>query len=525
MNARSSRSALLVSMLLFALSPRAHAAPPAPPATPANAAPQPTAPAPAPQVFSEQVLVNVVNLDVYVADSKGHPITDLKREDFQVLEDGKPVEVTNFYNNAGGSTNANASPAAVAAAGKSRPEEQRLSLVVFVDDVNTEGQFRNRILESLTGFLQRELAPGDRVMLVRYQTSVDVRRSFTTDLGQIERDIAALEKLSAHGHDEEIFRQANEEIREASAISFGTGCDQALEQTVKTYADSQNHLLDSALRALDSVVSAIAPVPGRKAVLYVGDGFSANPGSTGFQKLASCLKGTVISGFVSARTYDSRARFDEVTGHASRNRVAFYTMETSAHDATGLEARDDVDNQESLRRLAEGTGGRAILEVSDPRLALSLLADDLGNYYSLGYRPTRAADGVDHKIEVKVKRSGAHARYRPWYRDKPQGEVVAERTAAAMLYGFEDNPLGASVEIGRQVPQGDLFVVPVRLHVPFAKLTLLPRDGARVGHVRFFVVASGNGTITPVRSSEADIRSPTPRPPRPSAMTTCTRCG
>jgi hypothetical protein len=86
--------------------------------------------------------------------------------------------------------------------------------------------------------------------------------------------------------------------------------------------------------------------------------------------------------------------------------------------------------------------------------------------------------------------------------------VVAERTAAAMLYGFEDNPLGASIEIGRQVAQGDLFVVPVRLHVPLAKLTLLPRDGARVGHVRFFVVASGNGTITPVRSSEADIRIP-----------------
>ncbi len=499
---RSSRSpratSALSALLLFGWTAPRLAAQTPPPAPPAQ-----------PQVFSEQVEVNVVNLDVYVADAKGHPITDLKREDFQVLEDGKPVEVTNFYTLASGdSAGAKAAPASPVAAANPRPEEQRLSLVVFVDDVNTDAQGRNRVLESLTGFLRRELAPGDRVMLVRYQSSVDVRRPFTTDLGQIEKDITALETLSAHGAEQDTVRNDLAELKADAAEAFGGGCDQALEQTVKAYADSQNHLLDSTLRALDSVVSAIAPVPGRKAVLYVGDGVSANPGAAGFQRMGACFKGTTTSGYLSARTYDSRHKFDEVTGHASRNRVAFYTMETSAHTAAGNLVRDDVENQETLRRLAEGTGGRAILEVSDPRLALSLLADDLGNYYSLGYRPTRAADGVDHKIEVKVKRSGAHARYRPWYHDKPQGEVVAERTAAAMLYGFEDNPLGASIEIGHQVAQGDLFVVPVRLHVPFAKLTLLPRDGARVGHVRFFVVASGNGTITPVRSSEADIRIP-----------------
>src|SRR5262249_32482771 len=160
--------------------------------------------------------------------------------------------------------------------------------------------------------------------------------------------------------------------------------------------------------------------------LYVGDGVSANPGFEMFQRLGTCAN----SGFISARTYDTRTKFNDVTGHASRNRVAFYTLETTANQAGGLAARDRVENrQESMRRLGEGGGGRAMLDVPAPSRALSLLSNDLGNYYSLGYRPPRGADGIDHKIEVKVAKKGAIARYRQWYRDKPQVEVVADRTA------------------------------------------------------------------------------------------------
>ena len=47
--------------------------------------------------FSEQVEVNVVNLEVFATDRNGQPVTDLKPEDFTVLEDGRPVPVTNFF--------------------------------------------------------------------------------------------------------------------------------------------------------------------------------------------------------------------------------------------------------------------------------------------------------------------------------------------------------------------------------------------------------------------------------------------
>src|SRR5688572_25929801 len=52
--------------------------------------------------FFESIDVNVVNVEVYVTDKQGRRVQGLTRDDFQVLEDGKPVEITNFYAVSGG---------------------------------------------------------------------------------------------------------------------------------------------------------------------------------------------------------------------------------------------------------------------------------------------------------------------------------------------------------------------------------------------------------------------------------------
>lgn len=54
--------------------------------------------------FFEEIEVNVVNVEVFVTDKKGNPVTDLTAEDFEILEDGKPVTITNFYASRGVAT-------------------------------------------------------------------------------------------------------------------------------------------------------------------------------------------------------------------------------------------------------------------------------------------------------------------------------------------------------------------------------------------------------------------------------------
>ena len=67
-------------------------------ATPVGSQPPATAPPPSADTsFREVIDVNVVNLTVRVTDKEGRPVKGLGRGDFEILEDGKPVEIANFY--------------------------------------------------------------------------------------------------------------------------------------------------------------------------------------------------------------------------------------------------------------------------------------------------------------------------------------------------------------------------------------------------------------------------------------------
>jgi VWFA-related protein len=449
------------------------------------------------EVFSEAIEVSVVSLDVFVTDRKGKPLTGLTKEDFEVYEDGKPVEITNFY--ADGRPEPRAAPA-------SRPEDQKLHLVVFVDDVNMEPQGRLRILDRLPDFLGRGLTPGDKVMLVRFNQALEIRRSFTTDLDQIRTDIAALGQLSSDAKKyEESRNHAIEDIINAIEVHGGWG--PPAESRIQSWAERETMAVSASLDALNAVVGWLAGVPGRKAILYVSDGLPLVPGDDLYY-WASLRSGYRAGQRISAlgtMSNDLSKRFREVTARASRNRVAFYPIEAygvRTVRGTALQEATVTSRQNGLRFLADDTGGRAMLNAADPGAAFRLMEEDLAAYYSLGYQPQREGDEREHKVEVEVKVKGARVRHRQWYRDKTLGESVAERTLAVMRFGPEDNPLEAKLEIGEQKAKEGGVLVPVRVRLPLSKLYLTPREGSRTGSLRLFVVASGAGTVTPVRETE-----------------------
>jgi hypothetical protein len=216
---------------------------------------------------------------------------------------------------------------------------------------------------------------------------------------------------------------------------------------------------------------------------------------------------------MNAGTYDASELFRRVTSKASRNRVAIFPIEAMGARwvrGTRLQEARIQNRQNGLTFLAEETGGRTMFNVSQAGAALRTMASDLSSYYSIGYQPQRVGDDREHKVEVKVKRKGLTARYRRWYQDKPVSEAIADRTAATMAFGAEENPLGAALEIGQQTPatpEMTAFVVPLRVRIPLGKLYLEPKgagpngEGLREGRLRLFVVASGDNTVTPVRET------------------------
>lgn len=459
------------------------------------------------ETFADEIEVSLVNLEVVVTDRKGKSVSGLGREDFQVLEDGKPVEITNFYAEIGSGT------AGIAGTDEPRSLDQRLSLVVFVDDYNTEQESRNSILDGLKDFLGNSLSPGDQVMVVRFGRSLEVRKPFTTDVGAVLSEVEVIRKLASNLASRESSRDHQIEVV-IDALSVG-GWGASAEARIREYAEVETSYVAASLSALETVVGWLGGLPGRKALLYVSDGLPAVPGEDLFiwaEARSGFKSGQRISG-MNAGTYDASELFRRVTSKASRNRVAIYPIEAVGARwvrGTRLQEARIQNRQNGLTFLAEETGGRTMFNVSQAGAALRTMAADLSTYYSIGYRPQRAADDREHKIEVKVKGKGLSARYRRWYQDKSLGEAIAERTAATMVFGAEENPLGAELEIGQQTPatsEMTAFVVPLRVKVPLGKLYLEPKGAGpkgeqlREGRLRLFVVASGGETVTPVRET------------------------
>jgi VWFA-related protein len=538
----------LSALLLVAWTPAFSASPPAEPS------------------FGEAVEVNVVNVDVYATDKSGHRITGLDKGDFELLEDGKRVAISNFEVVVASAPQAGGVPAGSAPPGAAVTLEDPLNLVVYFDDFNIRPPHRARVLKQLTEFLAHQLAPGDRVMLVTEDLGLNVRVPFTSDPAAVAKGLREIGTLSAHGDEGDRDRaQAFRSIMTIQQASLADPvdpipCPQNIVTPARSYATSRRHEVLRTISGLTVLVNSLSGVPGRKALLHVSDGLPLNPGEELFQLLLELCGGLGSSGLGSAKkigddpdpsaTYDARSigpqayqaasqammdaqgysvakNLQALAAHANAQRVTLYTLQasglqgTAAADASAgpedrlLQAPSigtslRTNHQSSLQLLAEETGGRSILDANDVLPDLARMKEDFSSFYSLGFTPAHASDGREHKIEVRARRPGVRLRYRQSYRDKPALEKVVDRTLAALYYDMEDNPLGIAVEIGDITPAEDgQYAVPVRLKIPLFKLAILNRDDAFQGKLRLLVATrDAAGGTSPMRQVEVPLNIP-----------------
>lgn len=117
--------------------------------------------------------------------------------------------------------------------------------------------------------------------------------------------------------------------------------------------------------------------------------------------------------------YDTRsaASIDKALGAAFAAGVTIYTVDMSARETSSAQARAQAAGV--LRHYAQKSGGRYISTPGGQALreAFSSILEELGNQYTLAYRPSnRARDGRWREIEVKLARAELTARTRKRYR-------------------------------------------------------------------------------------------------------------
>lgn len=476
----------------------------------------PTSSVEIPSPATGPMATELVFLEVHAKSATGEAVLGLSRDDFQVLEDGVPVEVTSFDAVEGGrrmqdedwlieglETQVTSLPVASS-------EPQSHHILLYVDDANLSAFHRNRLFVPLADFLGRRVAQGDQVMVVSFDGSLTVRQPFTTDAEALLETLIGMSSVPVvdrgpHARNTEL----------AAAIAdlerlHGTGgkgpsqpCSRRLVSLAESQARAAAEELRRTLDALGRLVDSLVGLPGRKSLLYLSDGLPLAPGKEAYRLLEQTCGGQ--GGGPKLAGFDARAAYRELTVRANTSRVSLFTLEASGPRDGGRESL-----QEALHLMALETGGTAVLNTTEFRRALALVGNHLDTYYSLGYRLRRAEDGAVRSLVVETRRPGVRLEHRRSFQARSSARRLADRTLGHLLLGAEENPLGIKVEVGAATAlDGTLFSVPLRLRIPLGKVGLLPRGDSRVGLLRLQVAARDRaGQLAPVRTVEIPLSIP-----------------
>jgi hypothetical protein len=274
---------------------------------------------------------------------------------------------------------------------------------------------------------------------------------------------------------------------------------------IRSYVQQRYNETRGTLDALTGFTDALAGLPGRKSLLYVGGGLSLRPGESFFQAWQSkfgALSNSVGASNFDGFEHDATLFFEKLVQHANSNRVTFYTLgateELSGISAefggsstwtTQLATTEEMNLTESMRRLGDGTGGLASVNAINPGPILARMLDDFNSYYSLGFVPQGKPDGENRKIKVAVRgRRDLVVRHRDGRRERPSGERMTDRTLAALLLDPGSNPLEMAVDFVRETKnaKGQLEVEAL-VKFPIGRLVLLPQGKFHEGKVSVWV--------------------------------------
>ncbi len=489
------------------------------------------------QTFFESIDVNVVNVEVYVTDRQGQRVQGLTQDDFQLLEDGKAVDITNFYTVSEGqeaaAPTAEGSPTPLAAGTAPSEDSQKLYLAIFIDNRTLVPASRKRLLDSVQELVSR-LAPGDRLLLASYDGSVKVRQGVTSDPAALRAALQEMATIAPNGISRDSARRNLLRLLD-SADSPGGGESQRsqaaailaeqLYHDIRSYGQQQYDESRAAMALLREFVDSLAGLPGRKALLFVSGGMSLRPAEALLRawesRFSSLARDVGFSSF-DFQQFDTTPLVKELIDHANSNRVTFYALaETtelagisaesglSLNLSSELEVTERTNLQMSMQMIAGGTGGLSSIDAAGGPL-IDRMRDDFHIYYSLGYVPQQGRDGRKRKVEVKTRDRSLVVRHREAHNERTDRDRMTSRARSALLLGEEDNPLEVAVEFGRETRNDKgQYEVEVLVKFPLAKVVLVPQDQFHEGRLRLFVGArDSHGRSSPISEVEVPIRVP-----------------
>lgn len=420
-----------------------------------------------------KVTTRLVTVDVVARDHRGNPIRDLQQDDFQIFEQSgsrkTAQQIASFrLLDRALSKVADQQQAAVqipAGIFTNLVSTQKLSApptILLVDGLNTDPinqlQVRSKMVELLSS------APSDIPMAVFILgRQLRLLQNFTTDAKLLRE--AAKRAMSIDASNLQVKDPRDDPFSSTSLMEKMAGAEgqndipggapaaansagllamkaMQLQQFEKErYAESTDVRVRMTLDALRIIARHLIGYPGRKNLIWISSAFPL--------VITPDVNAPIYARFAGMRSYDN-----EVSGVASAltdAQIAVYPVdpagvETEQQFAATSEGRITnpfsegatlnressvrFSNQQSMRDLAEQTGGQVCLNNNDLSKCISRAIDDGSSYYELTYYPAdRNWHGEFRKVTVKTRRAGAQLAFREGYFARASDSNIATADA------------------------------------------------------------------------------------------------
>jgi VWFA-related protein len=416
---------------------------------PAQPAPPKPATPPAQEKPTFRVQVDLVTNDVVVRDDKGNFVPDLKKDDFEIIEDGVKQDISSMTVVTGGRvTNVLAPPPPPPPEGiilpptKPKNDVSGRIFLFFVDDLHLQFHNTGRVRDLFKRISKELVHEGDMFGIVSSGPS-SIAVDMTYDRNRL---------------DEAIKKMTGNELKPSDIIQGPSGAEGPSEVRYRAHV---------AFSTVNDVLTELEKVHNRrKALIYVSDGYDFNPfqdsrlglmdpnspfAQNEFARSQNQINQQNSDGSSSApdpfssqqkqneefADADLARELGDLTRTANRANVTMYTI-----DPRGLVGMGDIDeqvdpqqwnefvrkSQDSLRVIAEETGGVAVVNQNDFSKALKRIDAETSDYYVLGYYsknpdPTKRR----RQIVVKVSRPNMQVWSRKEYVLKPPPAPVATK--------------------------------------------------------------------------------------------------
>lgn len=404
-----------------------------------------------------RVEVNAIEIDAFVTDRQGNPVTDLTMDDFELLEDGVPQTIASL---------------SLVNIPIERVERPPFSPTAIEPDVHTNMGAEGRLYVFALDEVEGAMALRTRHFMRRF-----VEQHFAAN------DVAAVvwmgRGLSGNTQDFTSNRRLLLDAIDRFEGGFG-GFESVNARGMSRTPTAVDPL--SQARAFRALAESMAKLQGRRKTLVwvteaIGDAYEVLDYTGGVRSL-------VFDEFHAAMTA------------ATRGSVSVYPINPRGLDpeGTGLAFLEQMMN---FRALAEATGGRALTNSNSFDVFFERLVRENSTYYVLGFTSSNdRRDGRYRRLQVRVNRPGLDVRARDGY-VAPLRRTTPESNAESALTALIPNVARAisNPVVTRGVPMA-VFAAPYKsgrrgeasvtivVEMDVERLGLMTRGGTVAGEIQ-----------------------------------------